>query len=120
MIDFSIMQLFPDFLLADKNGFAMAKAIETALAALVAKPTATPAPTEAPTPAPAAPAATAEPKPTATAAPTATPAPVVTATPQPPVTIPQTGDSMNVTLLFALTLCSGAALGLVAHKKNRS
>ena len=27
-------------------------------------------------------------------------------TPQPPVTIPQTGDSMNVTLLFALTLCS--------------
>ena len=52
--------------------------------------------------------------------PTATPAPVVTATPQPPVTIPQTGDSMNVTLLFALTLCSGAALGLAAHKKNRS
>ena len=99
---------------------AMAKAIETALAALVAKPTATPAPTEAPTPAPAAPAATAEPQPTATAAPTATPAPVVTATPQPPVTIPQTGDSMNVTLLFALALCSGAALGLVAHKKNRS
>ena len=89
MIDFSIMQLFPDFLLADKNGFAMAKAIETALAALVVKPT-------------------------------ATPAPVVTATPQPPVTIPQTGDSMNVTLLFALTLCSGAALGLAAHKKNRS
>mgnify|MGYP004632397929 CR=1 FL=1 len=99
---------------------AMAKAIEGALAALVVKPTATPAPTEAPTPAPAAPAATAEPKPTATAAPTATPAPVVTATPQPPVTIPQTGDSMNVTLLFALTLCSGAALGLAAHKKNRS
>ena len=98
----------------------MAKAIETALAALVVKPTATPAPTEAPTPAPAAPAATAEPKPTATAAPTATPAPVVTATPQPPVTIPQTGDGMNVTLLFALALCSGAALGLAAHKKNRS
>ena len=95
---------------------AMAKAIETALDALVVKPTATPAPTEAPTPAPAAPAATAQP----TAAPTATPAPVVTATPQPPVTIPQTGDSMNVTLLFALTLCSGAALGLAAHKKNRS
>lgn len=95
---------------------AMAKAIETALAALVVKPTATPAPTEAPTPAPAAPAATAQP----TAAPTATPAPVVTATPQPPVTIPQTGDSMNVTLLFALALCSGAALGLAAHKKNRS
>lgn len=95
---------------------AMAKAIETALAALVVKPTATPAPTEAPTPAPAAPAATAQP----TAAPTATPAPVVTATPQPPVTIPQTGDSMNVTLLLALTLCSGAALGLAAHKKNRS
>lgn len=95
---------------------AMAKAIETALAALVVKPTATPAPTEAPTPAPAAPAATAQP----TAAPTATSAPVVTATPQPPVTIPQTGDSMNVTLLFALTLCSGAALGLAAHKKNRS
>ena len=95
---------------------AMAKAIETALAALVVKPTVTPAPTEAPTPAPAAPAATAQP----TAAPTATPAPVVTATPQPPVTIPQTGDGMNVTLLFALTLCSGAALGLAAHKKNRS
>ena len=95
---------------------AMAKAIETALAALVVKPTATPAPTEAPTPAPAAPAATAQP----TAAPTATPAPVVTATPQPPVTIPQTGDGMNVTLLFALALCSGAALGLAAHKKNRS
>lgn len=95
---------------------AMAKAIETTLAALVVKPTATPAPTEAPTPAPAAPAATAQP----TAAPTATPAPVVTATPQPPVTIPQTGDSMNVTLLFALALCSGAALGLAAHKKNRS
>ena len=99
---------------------AMAKAIEDALAALVVKPTATPAPTEAPTPAPAAPAATAEPQPTATAAPTATPAPVVTATPQPPVTIPQTGDGMNVTLLFALALCSGAALGLAAHKKNRS
>lgn len=95
---------------------AMAKDIETALAALVVKPTATPAPTEAPTPAPAALAATAQP----TAAPTATPAPVVTATPQPPVTIPQTGDSMNVTLLFALALCSGAALGLAAHKKNRS
>lgn len=95
---------------------AMAKDIETALAALVVKPTATPAPTEAPTPAPAAPAATAQP----TAAPTATPAPVVTATPQPPVTIPQTGDSMNVTLLFALALCSGAALGLAAHKKNHS
>lgn len=95
---------------------AMAKDIETALDALVVKPTATPTPTEAPTPAPAAPAATAQP----TAAPTATPAPVVTATPQPPVTIPQTGDSMNVTLLFALALCSGAALGLAAHKKNRS
>lgn len=95
---------------------AMAKAIETALDALVVKPTATPAPTEAPTPAPAAPAATAQP----TAKPTATPAPVVTATPQPPVTIPQTGDSMNVTLLFALALCSGAALGLAAHKKNHS
>ena len=27
-------------------------------------------------------------------------------TPQPPVTIPQTGGSMNVTLLFALALCS--------------
>ena len=25
---------------------------------------------------------------------------------QPPVTIPRTGDSMNVTLLFALALCS--------------
>ena len=95
---------------------AMAKAIETALAALVVKPTATPAPPEAPTPAPAAPAAPAPP----TAAPPATPAPVVTATPQPPVTIPQTGDSMNVTLLFALALCSGATLGLAAHKKNRS
>lgn len=31
MIDFSIMHLFPQFLLADKNGFAMAKAIEKAL-----------------------------------------------------------------------------------------
>ena len=41
-------------------------------------------------------------------------------TPQPPVTIPRTGDSMNVMLLFALALCSGAALGLAAHKKNRS
>ena len=99
---------------------AMTKVIEDAIDALVVKPTTTPAPTEAPTPAPAAPAATAEPQPTATAAPTATPAPVVTATPQPPVTIPQTGDSMNVTLLFALALCSGAALGLAAHKKNRS
>ena len=99
---------------------AMAKAIETALAALVVKPTATPAPTEAPTPAPAAPAATAQPTAAPTATPTATPAPVVTATPQPPVTIPQTGDSMNVTLLFALALCSGAALGLAAHKKNHS
>lgn len=28
-------------------------------------------------------------------------------TPQPPVTIPRTGDSMNVMLLLALTLCSG-------------
>ena len=25
---------------------------------------------------------------------------------------------MNVTLLFALALCSGAALGLAAHKKT--
>ena len=31
MIELPIMQLFPDFLLADKNGFAMAKAIEKAL-----------------------------------------------------------------------------------------
>lgn len=31
MIDFSIHQLFPDFILADKNGYAMAKAIERAL-----------------------------------------------------------------------------------------
>lgn len=31
MIEFTITQLFPDFLLADKNGFAMAKAIERAL-----------------------------------------------------------------------------------------
>jgi len=30
----------------------------------------------------------------------------MTPTPQPPVTIPQTGDSMNVMLLFALALCS--------------
>lgn len=97
----------------------MAKAIEGVLAALVAKPTATPAATAAPTAFPTpAPAATAEPQPTA--APTATPAPVVTATPQPPVTIPQTSDSLNVTLLLALALCSGAALGLAAHKKNRS
>ena len=99
---------------------AMAKAIEDALDALVVKPTATPAPTEAPTPAPAAPAATAQPTAPPPATPTATPAPGVTATPQHPVTIPQTGDSMNATLLFALTLCSGAALGLASHKKNRS
>lgn len=31
MIDFTIHQLFPDFILADKNGYAMAKAIERAL-----------------------------------------------------------------------------------------
>lgn len=31
MIDFTIAQLFPDFILADKNGYAMAKAIEKAL-----------------------------------------------------------------------------------------
>ena len=31
MIDFSITHLFPEFLLADKNGFAMARAIEKAL-----------------------------------------------------------------------------------------
>lgn len=31
MIDFSIHQLFPDFILADKNGYAIAKAIEKAL-----------------------------------------------------------------------------------------
>lgn len=31
MIDFSIHRLFPDFILADKNGYAMAKAIERAL-----------------------------------------------------------------------------------------
>lgn len=57
---------------------AMAKAIETALAALVVKPTATPAP-QKPHARTCCLAATAQP----TAAPTATPAPVVTATPQP-------------------------------------
>lgn len=31
MIEFTIHQLFPDFILADKNGYAMAKAIERAL-----------------------------------------------------------------------------------------
>ena len=31
MINFSIHQLFPDFILEDKNGFAMAKAIEKML-----------------------------------------------------------------------------------------
>lgn len=31
MIDFTIHQLFPDFILADKNGYAMANAIERAL-----------------------------------------------------------------------------------------
>lgn len=31
MIDFAIHHLFPDFILADKNGYAMAKAIERAL-----------------------------------------------------------------------------------------
>ena len=31
MMQFSIHQLFPDFILADKNGYAMAKAIERAL-----------------------------------------------------------------------------------------
>lgn len=31
MIDFTIHQLFPDFILGDKNGYAMAKAIEKAL-----------------------------------------------------------------------------------------
>ena len=31
MIDFTIHQLFPDFILADKNGYAMARAIERAL-----------------------------------------------------------------------------------------
>lgn len=31
MIDFTIHQLFPDFILADKNGYAMSKAIERAL-----------------------------------------------------------------------------------------
>lgn len=31
MIEFAIHQLFPDFILADKNGYAMAKAIERAL-----------------------------------------------------------------------------------------
>lgn len=31
MIDFTIHQLFPDFILVDKNGYAMAKAVERAL-----------------------------------------------------------------------------------------
>lgn len=31
MIEFTIHQLFPDFILADKNGYAMAKAVERAL-----------------------------------------------------------------------------------------
>ena len=81
--------------------------VVTLLCSCVEMPNAAPDPTPVPTAQP-------------TATPTATPAPVVTATPQHPVTIPQTGDSMNVMLLFALALCSGAALGLAAHKKNRS
>ena len=107
----------------------MAQAIEAALAALQAKPT--PAPTQEPTPAPTAaptqapaqqPAAPvqATAAPAATQAPTATPtaAPVVTATPAPAATttIPATGDSANLTLLWVLLVVSGGVVWGVKKK----
>ena len=115
----------------------MAQDIEAALAALQAKPT--PAPTQEPTPAPTA-APTAEPTaaptqapaqqpaapvqaasaPAATQAPTATPtaAPVVTATPAPAATttIPATGDSANIALLWVLLVVSGGVVWGVKKK----
>lgn len=91
----------------------MAQAIEAALAALQAKPTPTPAPTQAPAQQPAAP-VQATSAPAATQAPTATPtaAPVVTATPAPAATttIPATGDSANIALLWVLLVVSGGVV----------
>ena len=98
---------------------AMAQAIEAALDALQAKPTPTPAPTQAPAQQPAAPAQAAS-APAATQAPTATPtaAPVVTATPAPVVTttIPATGDSANIALLWVLLVVSGGVVWGVKKK----
>lgn len=97
----------------------MAQAIEAALAALQAKPTPTPAPTQAPTQQPAAP-AQATSAPAATQAPTATPtaAPVATATPAPAATttIPATGDSANLALLWVLLVVSGGVVWGVKKK----
>ena len=101
----------------------MAQDIEAALAALQAKPTPTPAPTAAPTQAPAqqpaAPVQAAS-APAATQAPTATPtaAPVVTATPAPAATttIPATGDSANIALLWVLLAVSGGVVWGVKKK----
>ena len=86
---------------------AMAKAIEDALSALQYKDAdkTTPAPAATATPAPAV---------------TATPAPAVTATPQ--HTIPQTGDTSNPALWFALLIVSGfalAAIFVLRRKGNR-
>lgn len=102
---------------------AMAQDIEAALAALQAKPTPTPAPTAAPTQAPAqqpaAPVQAAS-APAATQAPTATPtaAPVVTATPAPAATttIPATGDSANIALLWVLLVVSAGVVWGVKKK----
>lgn len=99
----------------------MPESTATPTPAPTAAPTTAPtaAPTTAPTAAPAAApaqtaAATATPKPTT--APTAAPTP--TATPQVTATIPQTGDTGNVTLLLALLLLSGGAcLGMAVSKK---
>ena len=93
----------------------MAKAIEDALAALQYKDAdkTTPAPAATATPAPV---ATATPAPAATA----TPAPAATATPQ--YTIPQTGDTANPALLFALLIVSDSALAAIfvlRRKANR-
>ena len=97
----------------------MAQAIEAALAALQAKPTPTPAPTQAPAQQPAAP-VQATSAPAATQAPTATPtaAPVVTATPAPAATttIPATGDSANLALLWVLLVVSGGVVWGVKKK----
>lgn len=97
----------------------MAQAIEAALAALQAKPTPTPAPTQAPAQQPAAPVQAAS-APAATQAPTATPtaAPVVTAThaPAATTTIPATGDSANIALLWVLLAVSGGVVWGVKKK----
>ena len=93
----------------------MAKAIEDAIAALQYKDAdkTTPAPATTATPAPV---ATATPAPAATV----TPAPAATATPQ--YTIPQTGDTANPALWFALLIASGfalAAIFVLRRKANR-